>query len=331
MSSGQDILAQNEIDALINGVNKGDIQNEAPPGPDEARNYDFSHHTRIVRGRMPTLEMINERFARRLRTTLYNLVRRSGAISVGSVEILKFADYVRKLHLPTSLNLVKFVPLRGTGLIVLDPKLVFSLVDLFFGGKGRHAKIEGREFTPMEYQIIGTLLNSVFADLRQAWGHVADIALEKVGSEINPHFANIVSPTEIVVVTRFGVELDGCGGELHITMPYAMIEPLREVLDSGMQSDRVEHDDRWSQTLKQELGDAPVELQALLGRATISLSDLMNLQPGDVLDIDFDGTVTVIAEDVPIFRAAYGHSRGQQAVKISKLIHRPRARTNSKA
>lgn len=323
-TAGQEILGQDEIDALIHGVNKGDVPTEAPPARDEARGYDFSHNTRIVRGRMPTLEMINERFGRLLRTSIYNLLRRAPVISVGSVQILKFAEYVRTLHLPTSLNLVKFSPLRGTGLVILDPKLVFALVDLFFGGKGRHAKIEGREFTAIENQIINSLLNSAFANIHEAWAHIADLTVEKVGAEMNPHFANIVSPTEIVVVTRFSVDLDDSGGDFHITMPYSMIEPLREVLDSGMQSDRVEQDDRWSQTLKHEVGDAPVEVRALLGHTTIALSELMKMRPGDVLTTDFTGTLTLLAEDIPMFRGFYGLSRGQHAVKIQHHIRRTR-------
>jgi flagellar motor switch protein FliM len=323
-SAAQEILGQDEIDALIHGVGSGDIPTEAAPERDEARGYDFGKNTRIVRGRMPTLEMINERFGRLLRTSIYNLLRRAPAISVGSVQILKFGEYVRTLHLPTSLNLVRFVPLRGTGLVILDPKLVFALVDLFFGGKGRHAKIEGREFTAIENQIIDSLLSHAFADIRSAWAHVADLQIEKIGSEMNPHFANIVSPSEIVVVTRFTVELDGCGGDFHITLPYSMIEPLREVLDSGMQSDRVEQDDRWSQTLKHEVGDAPVEVRALLGHTTLELADLMNMKAGDVLATDFTGTLTLIAEDVPMFRGAYGLSHGQQAVQIEDLIRRIR-------
>jgi flagellar motor switch protein FliM len=326
-SAAQEILGQDEIDALIHGVGAGDIPTEAPPALDEAREYDFGKNTRIVRGRMPTLEMINERFGRLLRTSIYNLLRRAPVISVGSVQIVKFADYVRTLHLPTSLNLVKFAPLRGTGLVILDPKLVFALVDLFFGGKGRHAKIEGREFTPIENQIIDSLLRSAFANIRDAWAHVAALNIEKVGSEMNPHFANIVSPSEIVVVTRFGVELDGSGGDFHITLPYSMIEPLREVLDSGMQSDRVEQDDRWSSTLKHEVGDAPVEIRALLGHTTLKLADLMNLKAGDVLSTDFAGTLTLLAEDIPMFRGTYGLSHGQQAVKIEDLIRRLRPET----
>jgi flagellar motor switch protein FliM len=326
--SGQDILGQDEIDALMNGVGSGTISTDPPPAEkDEARGYDLGKSVRIVRGRMPTLEIINERFGRRLRTSLYNLIRRAAVISVGTVEILKFSEYVRKLHLPTSLNLVRFNPLRGTGLVILDPKLVFALVDVFFGGKGRHAKIEGRDFTAIENRVIGSLLESVFTDLREAWSHVADLTIEKVGSEMNPHFANIVSPSEIVVVTRFNVDLDGVGGDLHVAMPYAMIEPLRETLNSGMQSDRADHDDRWARTLQDEVGDAPVEIRALLGRSTISISELLNLRAGDVLSTDFTGQLTVFAEDVPMFRGTFGLSQGQQAIKIDNVIQRSPQRT----
>src|SRR3984885_12093154 len=321
--SDLEILGQDEIDALMSGIDSGEVPTEAPPARGEARPHDFTRYGRIVRGRMPTLEMINDRFGRLLRGTLYNELRRAPVISVGSVQIVKFADYVRTLHLPTSLNLVKFNPLRGTGLIILDPTLVFALIDIYFGGKGRHAKIEGREFTAIENEIIANVLTETFPNLQEAWSHIAPLVIEKVGSEMNPHFANIVSPTEIVVVTRFGVDFDGVGGDLHVTMPYSMIEPLREVLDSGVQSDRVEQDDRWSLALRHELGDAELEVRAVLGTTTLSVLELQSLKSGDVLTSDFTGTVTLITEDVPIFRGLYGHSRGQCAVKLTERMQRP--------
>jgi flagellar motor switch protein FliM len=266
--------------------------------------------------------MINERFARLFRVSLYNLLRRSPEISVAPVTIKKFSEYVHTLHVPTNLNLVKINPFRGTALIVLDPKLVFAVVDNFFGGTGRHAKIEGREFTATEQRIIHMMLRNVFADLHEAWSHIAPIEVEYLQSEINPHFANIVSPSEIVVITSFHVELDGGGGDLHITMPYAMIEPLREVLDSGMASDRVEKDDRWNVCLREEIEDAEVQLTTLLGRTSVTLAELVNLKPGDILSCDFTGKVLVLAEDVPMFRGSFGLSRGQQAIKFEERVRR---------
>jgi len=320
--SDDKILDQAEIDALIHGVDSGAVNTEPEAAPGEARAYDFNNEMRIVRGRMPTLEIINERFARMFRVSLYNLLRRTAEIAVQPIQVKKFSEYVHTLHVPTSLNLVKMNPLRGTALVVLEPKLVFAVVDNFFGGNGRHAKIEGREFTATEQRIIHMVLRNVFSDLHEAWSHVAPIELEFVQAEINPHFANIVSPSEVVVVTSFHIEVDGGGGNLHVTMPYSMIEPLREILDAGVASDRVEKDERWMITLREEIEDAEVELTTRVGFTHISLATLLNLKPGDIVPCDFVGKVTVLAEDVPLFRGGFGLSRGQQAVKFEERIRR---------
>ena len=320
--SDDKILDQDEIDALIHGVDSGTVNTTPEPTPDEVRSYDFNNQMRIVRGRMPTLEMINERFARIFRVSLYNLLRRSPEISIHQIQVKKFSEYVHTLHVPTSLNLVKMNPLRGTALVVLEPKLVFATVDNFFGGTGRHAKIEGREFTATEQRVIHMVLRNVFSDLHEAWSHVAPIEVEFVQSEINPHFANIVSPSEIVVITSFHIEVDGGGGNLHVTMPYAMIEPLREILDAGVASDRVEKDERWMVCLREEMEDAEVELTTRLGRCNISLATLLNLKAGDIVPCDFQGKVTVLAEDVPVFRGSFGLSRGLQAVKVEERVRR---------
>jgi flagellar motor switch protein FliM len=328
--AGHDILDQDEIDALIHGVDSGAVKTESEPVANEARQYDFATQVRIVRGRMPTLEMINERFARLFRTSLFNMMRRTPEIAVGPVQLNKFAEYVHSLHVPTSLNLIKVNPLRGTALVVLDPKFVFASVDNFFGGQGRFAKIEGREFTATENRIIQMLLKLVFADLQEAWSNVARLKFEYINSEINPHFANIVSPTEIVVITTFHVELDGGGGSIHVTMPYSMIEPMRELLDAGVASDRVEHDERWQQALKEEIEDADVDLSLILGRGQLSLQKLMELKAGDIIPFDFNGRATVVAEDVPVFRGSFGVSRGMHALKIDERIMRHKSKVLDK-
>jgi flagellar motor switch protein FliM len=326
VENGQKILNQDEIDALINGMDAGAVKTEpeGPPPPGTVLNFDFMNQMRIVRGRMPTLEMINERFARLFRVNLYNLLRRSPEVAVNPVDMKKFSEYVQTLHVPTSLNLVRIHPLRGTALILLEPRLVFSIVDNFFGGNGRHAKIEGRDFTATEQRIIHMVLKNAFADLQEAWSHVAKIEVEYLQSELNPAFANIVSPSEIVVVTSFHVELEGGGGDVHVTMPYSMIEPLREALDSGVTSDRIEHDDRWAHSLKEEIDDAEVELSTLLGHSRLTVGDLVNLKPGDIIPCDFNGKVTVLAERVPVFRGTLGLSRGQHAIKVDERVRRPR-------
>lgn len=320
-----DILSQDEIDALLHGIDGGDVETEQDEAPEGGiRAYNFNAQERIVRGRMPTLEMINERFARLFRIGLFNMLRRTPEVSVSGVELTKFGEYVHSLFVPTSLNMVKVPPLRGTGLFVVDPKLVFVIVDNFFGGDGRfYSKIEGREFTPTELRVIRNVLTQAFLDLKQAWAPVLDLEFEYQSSEVNPQFANIVSPTEIVVVCRFHVELDGGGGDLHITLPYNMIEPIRDLLDAGLQSDRNEVDERWTRSLREEMKTAQVQLSSVLSETQITLRDLRNLRPGDIIPIELPETVILRAEDVPVLRGRYGVSDGHAAIKITDQLRKP--------
>jgi flagellar motor switch protein FliM len=329
-----EVLNQDEIDALLKGVDDGAVATDAAATPGEARAYDLATQTRLVRGRMPTLEMINERFARLLRIGLFNMMRRTPELAVAPVQMVKFSEYVQTLHMPCSLNLIKLGPLRGTALMVLDPRLVFTIVDSFFGGNGRHAKIEGREFTSTESRIIHMVMRQAFSDLTAAWAPVLPLTLEYLGSEMNPQFANIVSPSEVVVVCSFRLEFEGSGGqmrggEFHVTLPYSMIEPIRDILDAGVQSDRSDRDDRWPVTLREEIEEADVELVPILGRTRVTVSRLLDLRPGDVIPCDFDGQITLYAEGVPLLRGSYGASRGQQAVKIQGRVARRRPAKSS--
>lgn len=314
-----DLLSQDEIDALLHGVDGGDIDTDGDMefGDGTASSYDFTSQDRIVRGRLPTLEMINERFARHFRISLFNMLRRSAEIAVGGVQMLKFSEYVHSLFVPTSLNLVKVNPLRGTALFVIDPKLVFVLVDNFFGGFGRHAKIEGREFTPTELRVVNMLLGKAFKDMQDAWSPVMPIEFEYLNSEVNPQFANIVSPTEVVVISTFHIELDGGGGDLHVTMPYSMIEPIREALDAGVQSDRSEMDERWSISLREEMKSAEVGVSSKLLETELTLGEIVKLKEGDVIPIDLPGEVVLYVEDVPVFNGQYGVHKGNSAIKIT--------------
>lgn len=318
----QDLLSQDEIDALLHGVDDGDVETESDAEPGSAKSYDLTSQDRIVRGRMPTLEMINERFARYTRISMFNLLRRSADVSLGGVQIQKFGEYVHTLYVPTSLNMVKFRPLRGTALIILDAKLVFKLVDNFFGGDGRHAKIEGREFTPTELRVVQMVLEQAFVDLAEAWKAIMHIDFEYINSEVNPSMANIVSPSEVVVVSTFHVELDGGGGDLHITIPYSMIEPIREMLDAGLQTDTDERDDRWIIALRNDVMEAKVELECELAHRQITLRDIVNLKAGDVVPIEMPEFQVVTANKVPMFRSRLGQSDGNLALKVSELIDR---------
>ena len=325
-----DLLSQDEIDALLHGVDSGAVDTAEPEAaPGEARSYDFASQDRIIRGRMPTLEMVNERFARLWRIGLFNLIRRSSELSVRGIELIKFSDYMHSLYVPTNLNLIRFKPLRGMGLIVFEPKLVFTVVDNFFGGDGRYpTRIEGREFTPTEMRVIQLMLRQTFADLVEAWAPVMNVDFEYINSEINPHFANIVTPREYVVVSRFYVELDGGGGEVHVTLPYSMLEPIRELLDAGIQSDRIDRDESWNTTLREQLLEAEVTVSSVLAEKRIDLRELTRLKVGDILPIELPPQIPVCVENIPVFTGQFGLAGGRNAVKITQTrppgAHNPR-------
>ncbi|MDH5571598.1 MAG: flagellar motor switch protein FliM [Gammaproteobacteria bacterium] len=322
--SVNDLLSQDEIDALLHGVDSGGIgdDNSLSEHDGVARQFDFASHDRIVRGRMPTLEMVNERFARRFRISLFNMLRRSAEISVGGVQMLKFSEYVHSMFVPTSLNIVRVKPLRGTALFVFDPKLVFIIVDNFYGGVGRHAKIEGRDFSATEQRVIGMVLNDIFKILAEAWRPVMRTQFEFMSMEVNPQFANIVSPTEVVVVSTFHIELDGGGGDFQITMPYSMIEPIRELLDAGVQSDITEKDERWAISMREDFKAAEVELKAALVSIELDVSEIVRLKKGDILPIEMPEEVVITSGDVPIFYGTYGVSNGNKAIKINRQVER---------
>lgn len=318
-------LSQDEIDTLLSGVDSGDVDIEsAETMTGEAILYDLGSQDPIIRGRMPTLDMIYERFTKALGMSTFNLLRRTTEISATGVSMMKFSEYVKGLFMPTSLNMMSINPLRGTGMCVIDSKLVFAIVDNFFGGDGRYdTHIEASEFTPTERRMVQLLLDLIFADLKTAWEPVMALDFKFQSDEINPQYANIVSPTEVVVVSKFKIDLEGGGGEFHIVMPVAMLEPIRELLDVGLQRDSEDVDHRWSNSLKEEMKEAVIEIGSSMGHTRLTLADVLNLNSGDVVPIEMPDLVTVRAGDVPIFRGVLGCSNGKNSVQFVAPIARP--------
>lgn len=317
-----DFLSQDEVDALLRGVT-GDVdeveeQEEETSG---VRPYNLATQERIVRGRMPTLELINERFARYFRIGMFNYMHRSMEISVGTIKVQKYAEFVRNLVVPTNLNLVTAKPLRGTALIVFDPNLVFIVIDNMFGGDGRfHTRVEGRDFTPTEQRIIQGMLSVVFAEYSRAWEPVYKLNLEYIRSEMNSQFANIATPSEIVVSTTFTVEIGDAQSELHICFPYSMMEPIRDLIYSTMQSDHLTKDKRWVSLLTRQLQTAEVELVCQLGSAQVSLRDIVNMRPGDLIMLDVPEYVQATVDQVPVLEMQYGVKNGRYAVKMIRSV-----------
>lgn len=320
-----DILSQNEIDALLTGVDSGEVETEEEvPGADSEGliTYDFTSQDRVIRGRLPTLDMINERFAKDFRISLFGFLRRTPTITVNEIQMNKFGDYVHSLFMPSNLSIVKIKPLRGNALFVMNPTLVYSIVENFFGGSGKyHTKIEGRDFTQTEMNVVNAIVFKIFEDLKKAWKPVLDLDFELVNSEVNPHFANIVSDSEVVIISTFHIELDNTSGDLQLAIPYSMIEPIREELNAGMHSNSSDHDDRWEKILLESIKRSPLDITFPLTKIDLRLGDLKSLKPGDIFPIDMPDVINGVIEDIPVFRGKYGVSRGNHAVKISEFNH----------
>ena len=317
-----EFLSQDEVDALLKGVTgESDEQEESSSNEDGIRAYNLGTQERIVRGRMPTLELINERFARYLRIGLFNYMHRNAEISVGPIRVQKYSEFIRNLVVPTNLNLVAAKPLRGTALFVFDPNLVFLVVDNMFGGDGRfHTRVEGRDFTATEQRIIQGMLGVVFTEYSKSWKPVHEITFEYIRSEMNSQFANIATPSEIVVSTSFTLEFGGATADMHICFPYSMLEPIRDLLYSTMQSDQLSTDKRWIGTLRRQLQGAEVEIVAQLGYGQVSLREILHLKPGDVIPITIPPRVEAVVDNVPLMECTYGQQNGQYALRIEKFL-----------
>lgn len=321
--SYQSFLSQDEVDALLAGVT-GE-SNEKPSEAEDSsgvRPYDLSSPDRVVRHRMQTLELINERFARRLRTLMLSFMRRNADITVGSIRILKYSEFERNLPVPSNLNMVTMKPLRGTALFTFDPNLVFLIIDSVFGGHGRYnTRVEGRDFTTTEQRIILRLLNLTLDSYGSAWEQIYPIEFEYVRSEMHTKFASISSSNDIVVVTSFQIELGAVGGNLNICLPYSMIEPVRDLLTRPLQETSTNDiDQRWTQQLSNQVRSADVDLVADFAHVNTSVGGLMKLKVNDILPIDIAPAVVAHVGGVPVMECSYGTFNGRYALRVQKIL-----------
>lgn len=328
----ENILSQDEVDALLRGLTDGEIESESDEALEaegDIKPYDLASQDRIVRGRMPTLEIIGERFARLTRTSLSNMLGKLVEVTYGSIKTLKFGEFLKNLPIPSSLHILKMEPLRGHELLIVDSKLVFLLIDCFFGSSQitkTSIKVEGREFTAIENRIIKKVIDNMIEEWNTAWKPVYEISTVYIRSEINPQFASIVPPTDIVIQVSFNVEVEDVGGTVIFCIPYSNIEPIRSKLHAGYQSDQFEIDETWIRRLKERLYESPIEISVELGRTTILGKDLINLDIGDTIILDKDSSDPLIAmvEGVPKFKAKCGIHKGNIAIKIDEYIETPK-------
>ncbi len=318
----ESFLSQEEVDALLEGVT-GESQKLSEEVLDntEVRSYNISSQERIVRGRMPTMEIVNERFARNLRVGLFNFIRRSPEISVGPVTVQRYSAFLRELAVPTNFNIVAIRPLRGSGLIVCEPTLVFGVIESLYGGIGKfQTRIEGRDFSATEQRVINRLVDVITQEYKKAWMGIYPLELDYQRSEMQPQFANIATPSEIVIATSFQLEIGEISGAIHFCMPYATLEPIRDVLYSSTQGDSVEVDRRWVNLLTREIQAAEVVLVAELARADATIEQLLAMKPGDFIELDRQPSIQATIDGVPIFECQYGTHNAKYALRIEKNL-----------
>ncbi len=324
----QQILSQDEVDALLQGITgeSQKLDEEEAPAPGSERRYDLSSQERIVRGRMPTMEIINERFARNIRLGLFNLIRKSPEVAIGAIKVQKYSAFLREIVVPTSFNIVGIKPLRGSGLVVCDPSLVFAVIDSLFGGIGKfHTRIEGRDFSATEQRVIRRLVDVITAEYKKAWQGIYPLELEYQRSEMRPQFANIASPGEVVVCTSFSLEVGDSSGSIYLCIPYSTLEPIRDVLYSSAQGDAAEPDRRWVNLLKVQIQSAEVELVAELAQARATVRQLLAFKPGDFIEFDLDPVIQAKVNGVPVFDCGYGTTNKHYSIKIEQLLTNPAA------
>lgn len=318
----ESFLSQEEVDALLEGVTGESQKLEADVEESGGvRKYDIASQERIVRGRMPTMEIINERFARNFRIGLFNFIRRSPEVSVGPVAVQKYSAFLRELAVPTNFNIVAVRPLRGSGLIVCEPALVFGVIDTLYGGSGKYqTRIEGRDFSATEQRIINRLVDVICEEYKKAWKGVYPLALEYQRSEMQPQFANIATPSEIVIATTFNLEIGEISGSIHFCIPYSTLEPIRDILYLSTQGDAIEVDRRWINVLTREIQSAEVTMVAELAKADATVEQLLAMKPGDFIELDRQPQIQVKIGGVPIFDCQYGTHNSKYAIKIDKSL-----------
>ena len=318
----QQILSQDEVDALLQGIT-GESQTLERESVDKSatRNYNLADQERIVRGRMPTMEIINERFARNIRLGMFNFIRKSPEVAIGVTKVQKYSAFLREIVVPTNFNLVSVRPLRGSGLIVCVPTLIFAVIDSLFGGSGKyHTRIEGRDFSMTEHRIILRVVDLITSEYKKAWLGVYPLELEYQRSEMQPQFANIASPSEVVVTTSFTLEIGDISGTIHFCIPYSTLEPIRDILYSTVQGDASEPDRRWVNLLTQQIQAAEVELVAEMAQAPATVEQLLSFQVGDFIELDLHPSIEVKVSGVPVLECHYGISNGRYALKVDQLL-----------
>lgn len=320
------VLSQNEVDALLAAVSEGEVAADGGGNNKDSDkvviSYDLTNQDRMVRNRLPQLNVIYEKFMRSFRVSLSSALRKVAAINHTSTDFLKFGEFINTLPMPTCMTVLRFNALRGSAILVVESKLAYALVDSFFGGDERpYLKGEGKDFTPIELSIVKKVVLLAIDDLELAWSSIEKIDCSFVRIEVNPQFVGIVPPTDVVAISTFEIELENANGSVSLIIPYSTLEPIKQKLSSGFQVEADQTDKQiWSGIIEEQLRQATVEVKVNLGETEISLKDLMSLKVGEVISLnqDANGEFPIQVEGIKKFRGHYGVSHGSVAVQITR-------------
>jgi flagellar motor switch protein FliM len=319
------ILSQDEVDALLKGLDTGEVESDREPVEREGdyQTCDWNAQGRNLRGNLPLFGLVNSRMARALKSTLSGSLRKLVDVDPGQLEIIKFEEFQRSLPVPTSLHLFRMTPLRGMGLMVIESRLVFNLVEAYFGGSGvGSTKVEGRDFTSIEKRIIEKVVAMAMTNMREAWEAVFPIKAEFVRSESNPLAINVVPPSEFLLCVKFEVALNESAGSITICIPYSSIQPIREKLTGNYQVEDGEADRAWIGAVMDHLQDTEVEMSVDLGKTFLSVRELLNMKAGDILVLQkgVQGRLTAKVEGIPKFEGFAGKSRSKKVFRVENMI-----------
>lgn len=324
------VLSQSEVDALLAAVSEGEIETSDASGGQAPKDdrvvvvYDLTSQDRIIRGRLPQLDVIYEKFMRSFRVSLSSALRKIASLNHASTDFLKFGEFINTLPMPTCMSVLRFSTLRGSALFVIESKLAYALVDSFFGGDDRpYSKVDGKDFTPIEISIVRKVVDLAIEDLEAAWESIHPIECSFVRTEVNPQFVGIVPPTDVVIASAFDVELENANGTITLVIPYSTIEPIKQKLSTGFQVESDQTDKKlWTSIIKDQLLDTELDVKVNLGHSEISLKELMALKEGDVIPLDQDanGEFDILVQEVKKFKGLYGVYHGSVAMQITKPI-----------
>ena len=319
----EQVLSQEEIDALLNAMDKGEVDLESEEGAaHEVKLYDLTSKNILLLEEFDALDEIYDKYLKLLINTTSDYLQRMIEVEKVSTETIKFGDFMQQFSHPTNFNIFSMEPLIGSGVIVFEPGLVFSLIDCMFGGDGKPLNTV-REFTLIELRMIRKFVSEILNDLKSAWKIAIELNIKFIKDESKPEFVNIATPNDLMVVIVFAIKGGEFAGNMHLCIPYMMLEPIKSKLSSSYMREKARQH-IFSAQIQSLLKGSNVTVVAELGRTVQTVRDILNFEIDDILKLNNgpDDPIKITVEDVPKFIGSPGVVKGNRAVQIINPIEK---------